>query len=163
VIPAPLGSRLGVAFVLVAALLAAAPKVAPVNEASYPKLIAEHRGKVVLVDFWATWCVPCRKEMPELVKLESRLRAKGFQLITISADEPEKQSEAEAFLAQHNVPAPAYIRRANDDDRFINSIDTKWSGALPAIFVYDKSGRKVKMFVGETSIKDVEAAVSKLL
>jgi hypothetical protein len=101
--------------------------------------------------------------MPELVKLESRLRSKGLQLITISADEPEKQSEAEAFLAKYNVSAPAYIRRANDDDKFINSIDTKWSGALPAIFVYDKSGRKVKMFVGETSIKDVEAAVSKLL
>jgi thiol-disulfide isomerase/thioredoxin len=143
--------------------LAAGPKLAPVNEASYPKLIAEHRGKVVLVDFWATWCVPCRKEMPELAKLESRLRAKGLQLITISADEPEKQSQAEALLAQYNVPEPAYIRRANDDDKFINSIDTKWSGALPAIFVYDKSGRKVKMFVGETSIKDVEAAVAKLL
>jgi thiol-disulfide isomerase/thioredoxin len=144
-------------------LFAAGPKLAPLDEVSYPKLIAGHRGKVVLVDFWATWCVPCRKEMPELVKLESRLRAKGLQLVTISADEPEKQSEAEAFLAQYNVPAPAYIRRANDDDKFINSIDTKWSGALPAVFVYDKSGRKVKMFVGETAIKDVEAAVSKLL
>jgi thiol-disulfide isomerase/thioredoxin len=144
-------------------VLAAGPRLAPVNETSYPKLIAQHRGKVVLVDFWATWCVPCRKEMPELVRLESRLRSKGLELITISADEPEKQSEAEAFLAQHNVPAPAYIRRANDDDKFINSIDTKWSGALPAIFVYDKSGRKVKMFVGETSINDVEAAVNKLL
>ena len=155
--------RLGLAFVLVAALLAATPKLAPVNEATYPKLIAEHRGKVVLVDFWATWCVPCRKEMPELVKLESRLRGKGLELITISADEPEKQPEAEAFVAQHNVPAPAYIRRANDDDKFINSIDTKWSGALPALFLYDKSGRKVKMFVGETSIKDIETAAAKLL
>jgi thiol-disulfide isomerase/thioredoxin len=148
---------------VVLSALAAGPKLAPVNEASYPKLIAEHRGKVVLVDFWATWCVPCRKEMPELVKLESRLRPKGIQLITISADEPENQPEAESFLSQYNVQAPAYIRRANDDDKFINSIDTKWSGALPAIFVYDKSGRKVKMFVGETSIKDVEATVNKLL
>ena len=148
---------------VVLSAFAAGPKLAPVNEASYPKLIAEHRGKVVLVDFWATWCVPCRKEMPELVKLESRLRSKGLQLITISADEPEKQSEAESFLAKYSVAAPAYIRRANDDDKFINSVDTKWSGALPAIFVYDKAGRKVKMFVGETSIKDVEAAVNKLL
>lgn len=161
--PQPTGLRHLLGVFLALPLLAAGPKLAPVNEASYPKLVAEHRGKVVLVDFWATWCVPCRKEIPELVKLESRLRGKGLELITISADEPENQSEAEAFLARHNVPAPAYIRRANDDDKFINSIDPKWSGALPAIFVYDKSGRKVKMFFGETAIKDVESAVTKLL
>ena len=155
--------RLGLAVVLLSTLVPAGPKLAPVNEASFPKLVAANRGKVVLVDFWATWCVPCRKEMPELVKLAARLRANGVQLITISADEPENQSEAESFLAQYNVPEPAYIRRANDDDKFINSIDPKWSGALPALFIYDKSGRKVRMFVGETSIKDVEAAVNKLL
>jgi thiol-disulfide isomerase/thioredoxin len=152
------------AFLLAAvSLWAAAPQLTPVDEASYTKLVAAHKGKVVLVDFWATWCVPCRKEMPELVQLQSRFRSKGLQLITVSADEPDKVAEAQKFLAQHNVPAPAYIREAKDDDKFINSIDSKWSGALPALFIYDKSGRKVKMFVGETSIKDVEAVLAKLL
>jgi hypothetical protein len=61
------------------------------------------------------------------------------------------------------VPTPAYIRRANDDDKFINFVDAKWSGALPALIIYDKSGRRVKSFIGETSMKDVEAAVLKLL
>ena len=101
--------------------------------------------------------------MPELVKLEARLRAKGLALITISADEDGKQAEAEAFLAKYGAPAPAYIRRAKDDDKFITAVDPKWSGALPALFLFDKSGRKVRMFVGETSMKDVEAAVAKLL
>jgi thiol-disulfide isomerase/thioredoxin len=155
--------RFLIGFFALCLLFAAGPKLAPVNEVSFPKIVAAHRGKVVLVDFWATWCVPCRKEMPELMQLESRLRSKGFQLITISADEPEKQAEAEGFLAKYSVPAPAYIRKADDDDKFINSIDPKWSGALPALFLFDRSGRKVKMFVGETSIKNVEAAVVKLL
>jgi thiol-disulfide isomerase/thioredoxin len=144
-------------------LLAGAPKLASIDEASFPKVVAAQKGKIVLVDFWATWCVPCRKEMPELVKLEARLRAKGLHVITISADEAEKQAEAEAFLAKYGVAAPAYIRKAKDDDKFINSIDPKWSGALPAVFLFDKSGRKVKSFIGETSMKDIEAAVVKLL
>ncbi len=155
--------RFPIPLLLAVSLFAASPKLSPVDETSFPKLVAAHKGKVVIVDFWATWCVPCRKEMPELVKLDARLRAKGLALITISADEDGKQAEAEAFLAKFGVPGPAYIRRAKDDDKFIGAVDPKWSGALPALFVFDKSGRKVKMFVGETSMKDVEAAVAKLL
>jgi len=146
-----------------AALLAAAPKLAPVDETSYAKLLADHRGKVVMVDFWATYCVPCRAEMPQLVAMHAKLRDKGLQLITVSADEPEKQAEAEKFLAQRGATAPAYIKNAKDDDKFINLVDPKWSGALPALFLYDRTGRKVKMFVGETPMKELEAAVSKLL
>ena len=148
---------------MAASLLAAMPKLGPLDEASFAKVVAAQKGKVVIVDFWATWCVPCRKEMPELVKLEARLRAKGLQLITISADEVEKQPEAEAFLVKYGVAGPAYIRKAKDDDKFINFVDPKWSGALPAVFLFDKSGRKVKTFIGETPAKDIEAAVVKLL
>ena len=54
-------------------------------------------------------------------------------------------------------------KNAKDDDKFINLVDPKWSGALPALFLYDRTGRKVKMFVGETPMKELEAAVSKLL
>jgi len=134
----------------------------PVDESGYEKLLAANRGKVVLVDFWATWCKPCRAEMPELIKLDSRLRAKGLKLITISADEPEKESEAAKFATELGVPTPAYIRHAKDDDQFINFVDPKWSGALPALILYDKTGKRVRTFIGETSMKDVEAAITKL-
>jgi thiol-disulfide isomerase/thioredoxin len=145
------------------ALLPAADKLQSVDEAGYSKLIAANKGKVVLVDFWATWCKPCRAEMPELAKLDGRLRAKGFKLITISADEPEKEAEAQKFAAQSGITGPAYIRKAADDDKFINMVDPKWGGALPALILYDKTGKRVKSFIGETPAKDIEAAVSKLL
>lgn len=134
-----------------------------VDEAGYRKLIAERRGKVVLIDFWATWCAPCRAEMPQLVKLSQKLAPRGFQLVTISADEPEQAAKAEQYLHQQGVPFPAYHKQAADDDKFINSVDPKWSGALPALFLYDKSGRKVRSFFGETPMSEVEAAVNKLL
>lgn len=135
----------------------------PVDEAGYAKLVAGAKGKVLLVNFWATYCVPCRKEMPELVALEGRLRARGFQLALISADEPEQLKDAAAFLDKVKAAGPVYLRKAKDDDKFVAATDAKWSGALPASFLYDKTGRKVKAFFGEVKLAELEAAIKKLL
>ena len=150
-------------FLLLAALSLAAEPLARINEISYPKMIAAQRGKVVLVDFWATWCVPCRKELPELVKLEARLKSKGLVLIPISADEPENEAGAREFLTKAGVKTQGYLKAPKDDDAFIRAIDPKWGGELPALVLYDKTGRKVQIWKGETAVAAIEAAVNKLL
>ena len=149
-------------FVLAALSLTAEP-LAKINEIGYPKMIAAQKGKVVLVDFWATWCVPCRKEMPELAKLEAKLKAKGLVLIPISADEPENEAAAREFLSKAGVKTQGYLKAPKDDDAFIRAIDPKWGGELPALVLYDKAGRKVQIWKGETAIAAIEAAVNKLL
>jgi len=148
---------------LLAALALTAEPLAKINEISYPKMIAAQKGKVVLVDFWATWCVPCRKEMPELAKLEARLKAKGLVLIPISADEPENEAAAREFLAKAGVKTQGYLKAPKDDDAFIRAIDPKWGGELPALVLYDKTGRKAQIWKGETALAAIEAAVNKLL
>jgi thiol-disulfide isomerase/thioredoxin len=137
-------------------------RLVPVDEAAYPKTIAALKGKTVLVNFWATWCEPCRAEMPALAKMAAELGPKGLALVTVSADEPEDEKAAVAFLQKSGIAAPAYLKRAQNDDRFINSIEPKWSGALPALILYDKTGKKVKSWTGETDLKLVRAAVEKL-
>src|SRR5712671_6219271 len=97
-------------------------KLSPLDESAYPAMIKSNAGNVVLVDFWATWCAPCRQEMPLLSKLESRLRDKRFRLVTISADDPEQEAAAVEFLKRSGVSGAAYLRRAKDDDKFINSV-----------------------------------------
>jgi thiol-disulfide isomerase/thioredoxin len=152
--------------ILLLSLLAAnawAADLKPVDESAYPKVVAAAKGKVLLVNFWATYCVPCRKEMPQLVALESKLKAQGFQFVTITADEAEQAKDAAAFLDKAKVPAPVYIRKAKDDDKFIAAIDPKWSGALPASFLYDRSGKKVRSYFGELNLAELEAAIRKLL
>jgi len=134
-----------------------------VDEAGFQKLVDSHKGKVVLYQFWATWCAPCREEMPQLIRLEAKLRAQGFELVTISADEPEQEAAAEKILKQLEVRGPLYRKQAKNDDNFINFIDRKWSGALPALFLYDKNGRKVQSFIGETQMNTIEAAIRKFL
>lgn len=151
------------ALFFLACLLPAQSKLAPLNEASYSKMLATHKGKIVLVDFWATWCVPCRAEMPQLVKLGEKLRARGVDFVTVSADEPEKESAAFQVLKKNAVAAPFYLKKADDDDKFYNLVDTKWSGEMPAMFIYDRAGKRVRSFLGETPVKDIEAAIQKLL
>lgn len=151
-----------IAFLFCLPLFATGPLI-PVDEAGFQKLVASHKGKVVVYDFWATWCAPCRVELPLLVKLEAKLRSQGVEVITISADEPEQKAAAEKFIEKFGVQGPAYLRQAASDDHFINAIDPKWSGALPALFLYDKSGHKARSFIGETDMASLEAAIHKLL
>lgn len=144
-----------------AGLAVAQPQLTPLDAAGYKRLLAAGKGQILLVDFWATWCEPCLKELPELVKLHKRLAGR-FKLITVSADEPEQQADVRKFLARFGVPPPWYIKRSGDDDAFIRAVDPGWSGALPALFLYDRQGRKVASFVGETPTGVIEAAIRKL-
>lgn len=143
-------------------LLATGP-LAPINEAGFQKLVNSHKGKVVLYDFWATWCAPCRAELPQLIQLEDKLRSRGVEVVTISADDREHTAAANRFIQMFRVEGPAYIKQADDDDRFMSAIDPKWNGALPALFLYDESGRQVRSFIGSTGMATIEKAVRKLL
>ncbi len=151
------------ALFLIAGLSLPAAGLPAVDEAGYAKLVGKQRGKVVLVNFWATWCAPCRKEMPDLAALQKRFEARGLVFVTVSADEPEDAAAADAFLRKSGVTGAGYLKKARDDNAFINGIDPKWSGALPASFLYDRQGRKVRSFFGEVDLKELEAAVLKLL
>lgn len=150
------------AFLFCLPLFATGPLV-PINEAGFQKLVNSHKGKVVLYDFWATWCAPCRAELPQLVQLEDKLRSRGVEVVTISADDREHRAAADKFIQMFRVEGPAYLKQADDDDRFMSAIDPKWNGALPALFLYDKGGHPVRSFIGATDLGTVEKAVHKLL
>ena len=159
--------KIGLWTLLLAGCLSAAPskigQLRPVDEAGWERLLTSAKGQVVLVNFWATWCAPCREEMPALAGLQSRLQGRGFRLVTVSADEPEQEADALRFLEQQGISAPAYIKRAKKDEDFINAIDRKWVGALPASFLYDRAGKKARSFIGEVPLAELESAIRKLL
>lgn len=156
----PLRALLLAAFAVV---LAAQPPLPKINESGYQRLLAAQKGQVVLIDFWATWCVPCRKEMPELAKLAKRLGPRGLRLIPISGDEIESSADAVAFLKQSGVTSLGYLKAPVDEDAFHRAVDPKWGGELPALVLYDKAGKKVKIWKGETSPAAIEAAITPLL
>lgn len=149
------------AITLLALWLAIAPLV-PVNQAGLKKVISSQKGKIVVVNMWASWCAPCRNEMPALVALEKRHPAGDFKLILVSANELEEEKAARKFLETVEVSSGTYIKQATDDQKFIDSVDPKWNGALPATFVYDRSGKRVKSFFGEVDIHQLESLIKTL-
>jgi thiol-disulfide isomerase/thioredoxin len=138
-------------------------KLTPLTFDGYTKLIAAHKGRVLLVNFWATYCVPCRTEIPDMVKLADRLRARGLDFVLISADEPEQEPQARKFITIAKVPGPLYIKSTDDDDKYAAAIYPKWQGELPASFIYDRSGKKAGAFIGEVPLKNIEDVIAKFL
>ena len=96
--------------------------------------LEELKGKVVFLNFWATWCGPCRMEMPELVKLHNEYKEKGLVVIGLSAD--ENQADLDAYLKEN--PLPYTIGRATRE--MGQSFDVN---ALPASMIIDKTGKIV--------------------
>jgi peroxiredoxin len=95
---------------------------------------SELRGKVVLVNFWATWCPPCRKEMPDLETLYTRFGSKGFVVLGIS---DEETAEVEPFIRDHTISCPVLL----DPSRKVNELFVVQG--IPKSFVYDRQGKLV--------------------
>jgi peroxiredoxin len=95
---------------------------------------ADLRGKVVLVNFWATWCPPCRKEMPDLESLFERFQSKDLVILAISDEEPGK---VEPFIRERKVTFPVLL----DPDRKVNDLFVV--NGIPKSFVYDRKGQFV--------------------
>jgi thiol-disulfide isomerase/thioredoxin len=140
----------------------AADALKPIDEAGFVRRLAAYKGKIVLFDFWASWCGGCREEMPGLIALDRKLRKRGFILVTISVDEPEDEPAAVAFLKQNAAPYPAYRKNARNDEAFMSMVDKNWTGALPATFLFGPDGQRTASFFGATGMAQIEAAVNKL-
>jgi thiol-disulfide isomerase/thioredoxin len=126
--------------------------------------IARAKGHVVLVNFWATWCVPCREEFPDLSRLQERNRAAGLRVVGISTDFASQIAAVEKFVAGKRPAFPNYRRKSGGDDQdFIEAVDPKWGGELPFSVLYDRSGKKVKTYSGKLPIAAAEREIRKLL
>jgi len=119
--------------------------------------LADYRGRTVLLDFWATWCDPCRESIPRYVKMQDKLRAKGF--VVIGADEDENPATTAAYARDHGMNYPV-LRDAG------TMLFKKYGGrSLPAAFLIDSEGNirgRWDGFDAATGV-DVELAVDKLL
>jgi thiol-disulfide isomerase/thioredoxin len=118
-------------------------------------------GKPVIVHFFATWCGPCREEMPTLRKLIERAAKTGTPVLLFSLDEPkDAESKVPQFLKKHRIDAPTYVLDAPDSDVITKAIDPEWAAALPATFVFRGSAR-VKSILGPMANERVLDAVLK--
>ncbi|HKR60066.1 MAG TPA: TlpA disulfide reductase family protein [Pyrinomonadaceae bacterium] len=124
----------------------------------------ETKNKPLLVNFWATWCDPCREEFPDLVKLDKQYRPKGLDFTAVSLDDlTELKTSVPKFLSDMHVTVPTYLLNVSDPEEAISRVDPQWSGALPATFLYDAQGKLVYKRLGRIKLPELTAEIEKLI
>lgn len=134
----------------------------PVNYNDLVQEISSRKGRIVIVNFWATWCMPCRVEFPDFVRFGKEFEDKGVDVVFVSTDYEPDMPQVVDFLEENQVPWESYIKTGVDFE-FITSFHSEWSGALPATFVYDQNGSLRAFWEGITSFKELESTVAAIL
>ncbi|MBN1300509.1 MAG: TlpA family protein disulfide reductase [Melioribacteraceae bacterium] len=118
--------------------------------------LSDYQGKIIILDFWATWCAPCRKAIPELIELGNEYEDKGVQVIGITMDDTDQKSNVEKFIDEFEIDYP--VVWGNE------SIIYKYGGiqTIPTSFIIDKNGKVISRYneyvpkeTYENDIKDI--------
>ena len=140
-----------------------------VTKAGYDRVIAANKGKVIVVDCWATWCVPCRKAFPKTVELSKAYADKGVVVVSLSFDEPVKgqaPDKVKEFLVKQDAKFENLISSLSISEDGADAFDIA-DGALPHFKIYGRDGKLFKKFDSgedkEFSHQDIEAAVKAAL
>ena len=137
-------------------------KVKKIDRAELEKLI-KPSGKPLLINFWATWCDPCRDEFPDLVKIDADYRGK-IDFITISLDDlADIDTFVPKFLAEVKATMPAYLLKTDDETAAIKMVSSDWAGNLPMTILFDASGKTAYQRNGKIRHANLVAEIDKVL
>ncbi len=132
------------------------------------KLLQPGEGKEarpVLINFWATWCEPCKEEFPDLIRIEADYQKRGLKTIFISLDDvSDIKTTVPQFLREMRAEKiPSYLLNVPDPEPAIKAVDMEWRGALPATFLFDAGGKLVFKHTGRIKPVELRAALDKLI
>lgn len=126
-----------------------APELKAHDLTGTPRTLADYRGKVVLLNFWATWCPPCQREMPSLERLRTKMAGRPLEIVAISS--AETPDEVNAYLSKMKLGFPVLLDTDSSNTR-------RWKVfALPTTFVLDAEGRVRHVLTGPAEWDEGEA------
>lgn len=168
-----LRNRLALLCFLMGASVLAAPqtqrKATPrdpelIDAQGYQKLVQQYRGKPLLVNFWATWCEPCRDEYPMLIELAKQYAPQGLKIVGVNMDQDGDLILMRRFIARYKPIFPNYRKKPGEaEEPFRLTVLPGWTGTLPISVFYTKDGRQVEHFIGEKNREAYEGAIRSLL
>jgi thiol-disulfide isomerase/thioredoxin len=130
-------------------------RLTPVEASQLMERVRAPGARATLVNVWATWCGPCREEFPTLLTLARDYRTRGLRVFFVSAD--FDSAEAKQYLARQGVEFETFFR-VGPDMKFIDALNPKWTGSLPATFVYDSTGKLSRFWEGRADYAKFESA-----
>lgn len=118
--------------------------------------------KATLVNAWASWCGPCRRELPMLQALSMNLKPQGVDVVLVSVDEPKDEAKAVSYLKDNGITLKSYLVEGSVAD-FKQGINPRWPGMLPASFLFDGAARLVHFWGGEAFESELTPVVEGFL
>lgn len=157
-------SRALLGFLLLSVTFSSAQQVRTIGKKGLDSLIANRNGKVLLLNIWATWCIPCKEEFPDLVTLSNEMKRSKAEVVAVSVDFPDEINEkVTPFVKKMKTPFRVFVADFASQDEFFASFDKSWSGAIPATFIYDPSGTQQKFLLGKQRHDQLKKAVEDVL
>ena len=116
-----------------------------VDRAGFDEVLAKHKGQVVLVDYWATWCPACRKKFPHTVALAKEHQADGFTVIGVAIDDDDTHEEVVKFLTEQHATFDNLRSKAGLSEEAFDAFEIP-GGTLPCLRLFDREGKVIKTF-----------------
>lgn len=147
------------------------PKSPPANaargitqiDAEGLKALLHPDGKPLLINFWATWCDPCREEFPDLVKLDAEYRGK-IVFLTVTLDDVEEINRAvPKFLAEMKAGMPTFLLKTEDEEVAIKAVARDWKGGLPFTILFGADGSISYFRQGPINLDNVRPEINKVI
>jgi len=159
-----LGWLLSSCFSIVAAysLSAHGETIETVTASEIEALVNDNDGKVVVVNFWATWCPPCLREFPDIIEVYNRYNSEGLEVMAVSMNEADEIEDIEEFLQNFEPPFPIY-RAATIDETFYEGVVESWFGEMPMTLIFDTAGNSVHIHKKPLTYDELVADVTALL
>lgn len=139
-------------------------EVASFNYESIKPIFNYEDGTTYVINFWATWCMPCVKELPFFERLNEDYKDKNVKVILVSLDFPKKiESQLLPFLERKKINSTVYVLDDPDANSWIEKIDKSWSGAIPATIIYKGENKSFyeKSFTYEELEKELILTLNK--
>lgn len=136
-----------------------------VHEANPETILSEIqklKSPLVLVNFWASWCEPCKEEFPIILDLKEKFAEKGVQVVFVSVDDRDDLPAAENFLQEQKVDFKTYIK-GQQPLSFVSKIFPQWTGAVPATVIFDQDMKIVDSWEGDATFEEFEKRLQKHL
>ncbi|MFN4110908.1 MAG: TlpA family protein disulfide reductase [Ignavibacteria bacterium] len=137
--------------------------VEDMDKTKLQKLIKNRKGKVLLLNIWASWCGPCKKEFPDLVKLADQYKKSKVEIVGLSVDDREDlQTDVIPFLEKNNVNFKIYLQNFKNIEELIE-IFPQWQGAIPLTVIFDSKGNQKKFIIGMRDFAFFDNAIQEVL
>lgn len=122
-------------------------------------LVKNNSTKLRLINVWATWCAPCVAEYPSLLMTQRMFGQRDFEFVSISADKPEHENKALAFLQDKHSSVKNYLFTGKDNYELVEAVDPNWNGALPYTILVEPGGKIAYSYQGPVDLLEVKRAI----